>query len=126
VSFYLFQSLLTNIYEGQERLTQVYILPTALRNVCVSMVLRRRYDGFQFNYDIHMYLWIPKVLTFTADNASNNDTLVDELSVQIPSFGGSDSRIRCFAHVLNLVVKVLSPTAGSPCISRILRVLELF
>ena len=49
---------------------------------------------------------IPKVLAFTADNASNNDTLVDELLTLIPSFGGSDYRVRCFAHILNLVVKV--------------------
>jgi len=45
-------------------------------------------------------------MTFTADNASNNDTLVDELSILIPSFGGRQYRVRCFAHILNLVVKV--------------------
>ena len=45
-------------------------------------------------------------MTFTADNASNNDTLVDELSILIPSFGGCEYRVRCFAHILNLMVKV--------------------
>jgi len=45
-------------------------------------------------------------MTFTVDNASNNDTLVDELSILIPSFGGREYRVRCFAHILNLVVKV--------------------
>jgi hypothetical protein len=45
-------------------------------------------------------------MTFTADNASNNDTLVDELSNLIPTFGGREYRVRCFAHILNLVVKV--------------------
>ena len=41
-----------------------------------------------------------------ADNTSNNDTLVDELSILIPSFGGCEYCVRCFAHILNLVVKV--------------------
>ena len=49
---------------------------------------------------------IPKVLAFIADNASNNNTLVDMLSTLIPSFGGSDCHVCYFAHILNLVVKV--------------------
>jgi hypothetical protein len=40
------------------------------------------------------------------DNASNNDTLVRELPNLLDNFQGSVTRIRCFAHVLNLVVKV--------------------
>ena len=43
---------------------------------------------------------------FMADNASNNNTLVDELSNLIPTFGGREYHICCFAHILNLVVKV--------------------
>ena len=48
-----------------------------------------------------------KILSLVADNASNNKTLVEELK----SLGGINSaatRIRCFAHILNLVVKVRS------------------
>ena len=48
-------------------------------------------------------------MTFTADNASNNDTLVNELSVLIPTFGGAKYCVHCFAHILNLVVKVCGP-----------------
>jgi hypothetical protein len=40
------------------------------------------------------------------DNASNNDTLVEELPNLINDYKGSATRIRCFAHILNLVVKV--------------------
>lgn len=47
-----------------------------------------------------------EIMGFTADNASNNDTLVSELSILVPSFSGSEYRVRCFAHILNLVVKV--------------------
>lgn len=47
-----------------------------------------------------------KILGLTADNASNNNTLVDELEDLLDGFQGSVSRIRCFAHILNLVVKV--------------------
>ncbi|KAF4611964.1 hypothetical protein D9613_004308 [Agrocybe pediades] len=46
-----------------------------------------------------------KIMGFTADNAANNDTLVRELSVIVPSFPGKKTRVRCFAHILNLIVK---------------------
>jgi hypothetical protein len=41
-----------------------------------------------------------------ADNASNNNTLVEKLEDLLNGFKGSVSQIRCFAHILNLVVKV--------------------
>jgi hypothetical protein len=43
---------------------------------------------------------------FVADNASNNNTLVNALSELLPGFRGKETRVRCFAHILNLVVKV--------------------
>ena len=46
-----------------------------------------------------------KILGVVADNAANNNTLVEELE----SLGGINSaatRVRCFAHILNLIVKV--------------------
>ena len=42
----------------------------------------------------------------TVDNGSNNDTLVNELSNLIPTFGGKEYQVHCFAHILNLIVKV--------------------
>ncbi|PPQ74939.1 hypothetical protein CVT26_011413 [Gymnopilus dilepis] len=51
-----------------------------------------------------------QIMGFTADNASNNDTLVAELAGLVPGFSGASHRVRCFAHILNLVVKaILSP-----------------
>jgi len=47
-----------------------------------------------------------QILSLTADNASNNNTLVDDLTDLLDGFQGSLTRIRCFAHILNLVVKV--------------------
>lgn len=43
----------------------------------------------------------------TCDNASNNDTMVEELMDLLPGFPGDLYRVRCFAHVLNLVAKSL-------------------
>ena len=46
-----------------------------------------------------------QILAITADNTSNNDTMAAELK----SLGGANTvrtRVRCFAHVWNLVVKV--------------------
>jgi coenzyme F420-reducing hydrogenase delta subunit len=60
-----------------------------------------------------------KLLTITADNAANNESLVSELFFNITDkfsgsisldgarslrFQGEDSYIRCMAHVLNLIV----------------------
>ena len=45
-------------------------------------------------------------MTFMADNTLNNDTLIDELSILVPSFGGHGYHVHCFAHILNLMVKV--------------------
>ncbi len=44
-------------------------------------------------------------MNVTCDNASNNDTMVDHLSVLVPAFQGGFHRTRCFAHVINLVAK---------------------
>ena len=47
-----------------------------------------------------------QILAITLDNTSNNNTLIDELGELLDGFQGSLTRVRCFAHILNLVVKV--------------------
>ncbi len=47
-----------------------------------------------------------QILGVTADNAANNGTMLDVLSTLLPKFRGREVHVRCFAHVLNLVVKV--------------------
>ena len=47
-----------------------------------------------------------QILAFTADNAFNNNTLVEELGELLDGFQGSLWRVRCFVHILNLIVKV--------------------
>ncbi|KAJ7193181.1 hypothetical protein GGX14DRAFT_372983, partial [Mycena pura] len=51
-----------------------------------------------------------QLLVLAADNASNNNTPVDSLALRIGQLGrfrGKLHRIRCFAHILNLVMKVV-------------------
>ncbi|KAJ7899461.1 hypothetical protein B0H14DRAFT_2221075, partial [Mycena olivaceomarginata] len=50
-----------------------------------------------------------ELLGLAADNASNNNTLVESLATRIGlsgRFRGKLHRIRCFAHILNLVMRV--------------------
>ena len=42
-----------------------------------------------------------------ADNASSNDTMMEELEMELPNFSGQATRVRCFLHVTNLVAKTL-------------------
>jgi hypothetical protein len=46
---------------------------------------------------------------FQMDNASNNDTAMSALAASLPSAGidPQESRLRCFDHIVNLVVKAL-------------------
>jgi hypothetical protein len=48
-----------------------------------------------------------QLLGLTADNASPNDVMVNELVDMIPAFGGQANRVRCFDHVVNLVAKAI-------------------
>jgi hypothetical protein len=49
---------------------------------------------------------LKQILCVSCDNASNNETMVDELEVLLPEYSPSN-RVRCFTHVLNLVAKSL-------------------
>ncbi|KAG9083718.1 hypothetical protein FS749_005814 [Ceratobasidium sp. UAMH 11750] len=63
---------------------------------------------------LHRYGVDKKVLSVCLDNASNNNTLVDSLSLLIPSFRGSSSRVRCLAHVINLMAKAFLSLFSRP------------
>ena len=46
-----------------------------------------------------------QLLGITADNASNNDKMIEHLAILIDTFPGAANQTRCFAHILNLVAK---------------------
>lgn len=48
-----------------------------------------------------------KVSAFQMDNATNNDTALDALASKMPGVDRKQSRLRCFGHIINLVVKAL-------------------
>ncbi|RXW23667.1 hypothetical protein EST38_g2184 [Candolleomyces aberdarensis] len=48
-----------------------------------------------------------KILSVTCDNATANDAMIAALAKIISSFSGAASQTRCFAHILNLVVKII-------------------
>ena len=48
-----------------------------------------------------------QILSITCDNASPNDVMIEALAELVTAFPGAANRTRCFAHTLNLVVKVV-------------------
>ncbi|TKA73877.1 hypothetical protein B0A49_11860, partial [Cryomyces minteri] len=46
-----------------------------------------------------------RVLAFTLDNASNNDTCLEALAETLPHLSPSEHQMRCLGHIFNLVVK---------------------
>ena len=52
-----------------------------------------------------MTFFLPQILGVTADNASNNDKMIEHLATLIDTFPGAANQTRCFAHILNLVAK---------------------
>ncbi|KAI4293591.1 hypothetical protein K525DRAFT_178698, partial [Schizophyllum commune Loenen D] len=47
-----------------------------------------------------------QLLAITADNASNNNKMCDELANLVDQFS-KRGRVRCFTHILNLVSRQL-------------------
>jgi hypothetical protein len=50
---------------------------------------------------------LSKILGVTADNVSNNDTMIDELSVHLEDFSGTSNQTRCFLHILSITAKAI-------------------
>lgn len=46
-----------------------------------------------------------QLLSITCDNASNNDKMIEHLSILVENFPGPANQTRCFTHILNLVAK---------------------
>ena len=51
---------------------------------------------------------------YNIDNALNNDVMVDELANRLENFAGRANHIRCFAHIINLVVKAILREFDAP------------
>jgi hypothetical protein len=63
----------------------------------VEVIFKNKYMTFSFL----------QILGVTADNASNNDKMIEHLAVLIETFPGATNQTRCFAHILNLVAKTV-------------------
>lgn len=64
------------------------------------------------------YLFSAQILSITADNASNNDKMIQHLSNLIESFPGAANQTRCFAHILNLVAKSILRQFEGPKVTK--------
>lgn len=64
--------------------------------------------------EVEYKLTVLQFHTVTADNAANNDIMVDELGRRIPSFRGACSHVCCFCHILNLGAKAILRQFDAP------------
>jgi hypothetical protein len=48
-----------------------------------------------------------KILSVTCNNTSANNTMVEELELNVDMFNGQASRTRCILHIGNLVAKTM-------------------
>jgi hypothetical protein len=48
---------------------------------------------------------LKQVLGITADNALNNDKMIDELQLLLDDFPGPANQTRCFLHILSITAK---------------------
>ncbi|QRW12433.1 hAT family dimerization protein [Ceratobasidium sp. AG-Ba] len=55
-----------------------------------------------------------KLMGICLDNASNNNTLVTKLEQLVGSFNGPQHRVRCFAHIINLMAKAFMALFMAP------------
>jgi hypothetical protein len=59
-----------------------------------------------FYNELEKYGCIDKIHTITADNASTNNKMARELSLQIPLFNPTTHLLGCVSHVINLAAVV--------------------
>ncbi|CAE6517063.1 unnamed protein product [Rhizoctonia solani] len=74
--------------------------------------LGRMLFGILSEYDI-----LDKIGTFTLDNASNNDTMMEDLERRMReaghAFDKDGNRVRCFPHIINLAVNAIRDALGT-------------
>ena len=76
------------------------------------MEYQKRYSPLRKNDKKRAYEF--KILSITCDNASVNDVMIEELPKLVPNYVGKESHVRCFLHILNLVVKTVIKLFDSP------------
>jgi hypothetical protein len=83
-----------------------------LRTGLLAIKVLEGHHGFEMaevlNEVINNYSLENKISAFQTDNASNNDSALEALAISLPgAFDTKQSRLRCFGHIVNLVVKAL-------------------
>jgi hypothetical protein len=54
-----------------------------------------------------LLIWTHKILGVTCDNATANDVMIESMATIMSNFGSEANRVRCLAHIVNLVVKII-------------------
>ncbi|PIL25427.1 hypothetical protein GSI_13317 [Ganoderma sinense ZZ0214-1] len=74
-----------------------------------------RYLAEKLGECLRVYGIEEKLLAFTVDNAYLNPVMLEELADIIPGTRGTEVMVRCFGHVLNLIVKAALSQFSRKC-----------
>lgn len=78
----------------------------------VNFSLRKNHTGDYLEHELRKCLEkfgiINAILALAGDNASSNDKLIERFSQNVLLHPGQANRVRCFGHILNLSMQVLT------------------
>jgi hypothetical protein len=81
-------------------------LARAFADVLKTFGIKKKVDTFTKNKEI----WnshVDQILSVTANNASNNDTMISKLGEMLEEFPGAANQTRCFAHTIGISAKAV-------------------
>ncbi|KAJ6643111.1 putative AC transposase [Pseudolycoriella hygida] len=106
-----FQGVIARYISNDWELKSVVIDLTVLRGDHEGKNIANAFWNVLVDYGI-----VEKLLSVTTDNASNMDTLFDELERLFEAYGipfdSKNFRVRCFVHILNLASRAMINTVG--------------
>jgi hypothetical protein len=75
--------------------------------------MTRSVNSFEMGKETFTHIF-KQTLNIMADNASNNDTMIEELHILLKDFPGPANQTRCFLHILSITAKSIIKQFDTP------------